>query len=215
MISVTLVAAITTGMLFAMRSALVAYERVDARLMSNRRVVSVQRILTSELSGIFPVMGTCADNSQALVFNGNDQTLHLVTNYSIADGARGRPQILELQVIEGDHGLRLIANEFPYTGPAAVGALCSGGVFRPGVATAQSFILADRLAYCRFSYQDVDPSTRMGTGWLTAWSKRNLPAAVHVDMAPAAGDAASLPLASVTAQVHVNRDIGVVYYDGQ
>src|SRR5580658_10432185 len=39
MISITLVAAISAGMLMAMRAALLTLEKVDARLQSNRRVM--------------------------------------------------------------------------------------------------------------------------------------------------------------------------------
>lgn len=215
LISVTLVAAISTGMLFAMRSALIAYSKTDARLQSNRRVMSVESILSRELGGVMPVVGTCADNTQMPVFNGNAQTLHLVTSYSMEEGARGSARVVELQVLPADGGgFRLIANEFLYTGPYATAPLCAARSFRAGVATPQSFVLADRLAVCWISYQDYDPNTHMGTNWLPSWIKPNLPAAVHVEMAPLFPDPARLPLLSVTTPVHVNRDVGVQYIDG-
>lgn len=216
MISVTLVAALSTGMLFAMRTALVAYEKTDTRLQSNRRVVSVERITARELGGVMPVMGTCSDGSSMAAFNGDIATLHLVTSYSIAEGARGLPHVIEWQVLPIDGGgVRLIANEYPYSGPTSIAPLCSGGAFRPGVATPQSFVLADKLAYCRLSYMDVNPDTRMGTVWVPLWNKPNLPAAVHVDMAPMFSSAVQVPLVSVTAPVHITRDVNAPYSDGQ
>ena len=214
LIAVTLVGLISTGMLFAMRSALIAYAKIDDRLQSNRRVISVERILSRELGGVMPVMGTCGDNATIPAFNGNEQTLHLVTSYSMTEGARGYPRVIELQVLPAEGGgFRLIANEFPYNSPFSTAPLCSGGAFRQGVAMAQSFVLADRLAVCRFSYQDFDPAMHMGTNWVPAWTAPNLPAAVHVEMAPMFAAAGQLGLVSVTTPIHVNRQVIATYAD--
>lgn len=214
MIAVTLVAAISTSMLYAIRTSLLTLQKVDNRLMSNRRVISVERILASELGGVMPVIGNCSDNTKMTIFNGNDQTLHLITSYSLAEGARGAPRVLELQVLPSDGGgVRLIANESLYGGPYSTAPFCSGNSFRPGAAAPQSFVVADRLAYCHITYQDRDPSNYMGTVWLPEWNKPNLPAAVHVDMAPLIPDAASLPLVSVTVPIHINRDVNATYSD--
>jgi prepilin-type N-terminal cleavage/methylation domain-containing protein len=214
MIAVTLVAAISTTMLFAIRTSLLTLQKTDNRLMSNRRVMSVERILASELGGVMPVIGNCSDNTQMPIFNGNDQTLHLITSYSLTEGARGAARVLELQVLPAEGGgVRLIANEFLYGGPYSTMPFCFANSFLAGAPTPQSFVVADRLAYCRISYQDRDPSTYMGTVWLPAWTKVNLPAAVHVDMAPLIPDLASLPLVSVTVPIHINRDVNATYND--
>jgi hypothetical protein len=215
MIAVTLVAAIATSMLFAVRTGLLSLSKVDGRLMSNRRVMGAEKILAREIGGVMPVEGFCSDGSQTAIFNGTEQTLHLVTTYSLAEGSRGAPRVVELQVAPSDGGgLRLIANEFPYVGPYSTAQFCSGNAFRAGEATPQSFVIADRLAYCRFSYQDVDPAKRMGNGnWLPAWNKLNLPAGVHVAMAPSSPDPAFLPLANVTVPIHITRDVNAQYND--
>ena len=36
------------------------------------------------------------------IFNGNDQTLRLVSSYSLAEGARGYPRVIELQVLPAE-----------------------------------------------------------------------------------------------------------------
>ena len=214
LIAVTLVAAISTTMLFAIRTALITLQKTGDRLMANRRVMSVERILGSQLGGLMPVIGYCSDNTQMPIFNGTEQTLHLVTSYSLAEGSRGQPRIVELQVLPADGGgVRLIANEFPYTGPYSTAEFCAGSSFRTGAPTPQSFVIADRLAYCRISYEDLDPTTYMGTTWLPQWTKPNLPAAVHVDMAPLIPDPASLPLVNVTVLIHINRDVNAQYTD--
>ena len=53
-------------------------------------------------------------------FNGTGQTMHLVSSYSMSEGARGFPRVIELQVVPSDRsGWRLIANEVLYTGPGS------------------------------------------------------------------------------------------------
>jgi prepilin-type N-terminal cleavage/methylation domain-containing protein len=216
MISVTLVAAISTGMLMAIRTSLITLQKTDDRLQSNRRVMSVEQILGRELSGVIPVMGLCATGGSIAVFNGNQQTLHLVSTYSMAEGARGYPRLLELQVLPAEAGtVRLIVNESLYTGPFSTTPFCADGGFLPGQATSQSFVLADRLAYCRISYQQRNPENRFGENWLPVWNQTNLPAAVRVDMEPLVPDPARLPLVPVTVPIHINRDINVPYVDSQ
>jgi len=214
MISITLVAAISAGMLMAIRTSLIAMQKTDDRLQSNRRVMSVEQILARQLGGVMPVMGACSTGGTVAVFNGNPQTLHLVSSYSILEGARGYPHLLELQVIPADAGsVRLIVNEFLYTGPLSTAPFCAGGIFSPGQATPQSFVLADRLAYCRISYQQRNQDSLMGETWLPVWNQTNLPAAVRVDMAPLIPDPARLPLVPVTVPIHINRDVNVQYAD--
>ena len=52
MIAITLVAAISTGMLMAMRTSLITLEKVDARLQSNRRVMGAEQILARQIGGL-------------------------------------------------------------------------------------------------------------------------------------------------------------------
>ena len=49
MIAITLVAALSTGMLMAMRTGLLTLDKTDARLQSDRRVMGVERILSRQL----------------------------------------------------------------------------------------------------------------------------------------------------------------------
>jgi prepilin-type N-terminal cleavage/methylation domain-containing protein len=221
MIAITLVAALSSGMLIAIRTSLMTLEKVDNRLQDNRRVLSVNQILSRQIGGVMPVMGQCGSSGgegfsgRLAAFNGNQQTLHLVSSYSLAEGARGFPRVLELQVIPADGGgVRLIVNEALYTGPRSLSLFCIDNQFRPGQATPQSFVLADRLAYCRISYQDRPPDTPpMGGKWLQAWTLPELPAAVHFDMAPLIVDSSRLPLLSVTVPLHITREVLSPYAD--
>jgi prepilin-type N-terminal cleavage/methylation domain-containing protein len=212
MISVTLVAAISTGMLMAIRTSLITLQKIDDRLQSNRRVMSVEQILSRELGGVMPVK--CGSVGNVAAFNGNQQTLHLVSSYSMAEGARGYPRVLEFQVLPAEGGsVRLVVNEFLYSGPLSTAPFCVGGAFGPGQATPQSFVLADRLAYCRISYQQRNAESMMGETWLPVWNQPNLPAAVRIDMEPLIPDAAHLPLVPVTVPIHVNREVMSQYAD--
>src|SRR5437879_3113672 len=122
MIAITLVAALSTGMLMAMRTGLLTLDKTDARLQSDRRVMGVERILSRQLGGVMPVISPCAPPS---FFRGTSGFLRLVSTYSMTGGARGIPQVLRFQVIPGDGGgVRLIVDEQPYVGPASLVPFC-------------------------------------------------------------------------------------------
>jgi prepilin-type N-terminal cleavage/methylation domain-containing protein len=214
MIAITLVAAISTGMLMAMRTSLITLEKVDSRLQSNRRVMGVEQMLSRQLGGVMPVLGDCGASARIAVFNGSEQTLHLVSTYSMAEGARGYPRVLEYQVIPaGGGGLRLIVNEYLYSGPASTGPLCQNGSFLPVQPKPDSFVMADRLAYCRFSYRQRVPDSPRGGAWVPLWRSPDLPSAVRIEMAPLIPDPAQLPLVNVTVPIHITREVGVPYAD--
>ena len=148
------------------------------------------------------------------MFIGTPQTLRMVSTYSLAEGSRGYPRLLEFQVISSNlGGVRLIVNESLYTGPSSLVPFCAGPGEAPAQATPQSFVLADRLASCTLSYREAIPDTPVPGNWMPGWDRQNLPAAVHVEMTPLAPDPASLPLVSVTVPIHITRDIGVPYDD--
>lgn len=214
MISITLVAALAVGMLMAMRVGLITLEKVDGRLQSNRRVISVQQLVSRELANALAIQGSCgAENVLVPAFNGNSQTLHFVSSYSMTEGARGYPRVIEMQVIPADQGVRLIANEALYTGPMSVSPFCQGGQFLPGRALPSSLVLADRLAYCRFVYKTSERDSIRGGGWREDWTKPELPYAVRVEMAPLIADPARLSLMSITARIRTNRDLLLTYGD--
>jgi prepilin-type N-terminal cleavage/methylation domain-containing protein len=218
MIAITLVAAISTGMLMAMRTSLITLEKVDARLQSNRRVMGAEQILSRQIGGAMPVLGDCPNSNGALgrfpVFNGTAQTLHLVSTYSLAEGARGYPHVLEFQVIPaGGGGWRLIVNEYLYGGPASTVPFCLNGAFLPVQAKPDSFVLADRLAFCRFLYRQRVPDAPRAGAWVPVWSDISLPAAVRIEMEPLVPDPAQLPLVNVTVPIHITREVGSPYAD--
>src|SRR4051812_28110444 len=132
MIAITLVAGLSTGMLMAMRTSLQTYEKTAKRLESNRRFVKTQQILSDQISAVMPVQGAClGDAGQSIgtpsFLGGAQDTLRLVSSYSIAEGSRGYPQIVEYRVIPEARGsVRLVATERPYTGPQSTIPYCGG-----------------------------------------------------------------------------------------
>ncbi len=228
LIAVTLVSLLSAGIVISLRVGLSAMNKADAKLMANRRVSSIERIIEEEIAGIIPVSADCHPGQDAppvkiAFFQGEAASMRLASTYSLQQGARGVPMILELQVIPGEdnQGVRLIVNEHWYTGPQGAGSTCLGvapdpltGVsaarFVPIAIGANSFVLADKLSYCRFTYRELVPP--MPAKWLAHWTHTDFfPNAIRVEMAPLAPDAGRLQPVTLTIPVHVTRQPLVPY----
>ena len=223
LVAITLLSLLAVGILFAFRIGLSGMTRSNERLLSNRRVLGVERILSQQVAGFVPVKADCrpqpdAPEQRLPFFQGDVQTMRFVSTYSLDEASRGYPRILEFQVIPGDAdgGVRLVVNEFVYTGPISAGATCLGLVpdpvsgtsllqFRPVAIGASSFVLADNLAYCRFAFRE-DREPPAPPLWHTRWPHLAIPAAVRVDMAPLRPDPAKLQVPAFTAAFRPNRD---------
>jgi prepilin-type N-terminal cleavage/methylation domain-containing protein len=225
LIAVSLLSLLSVGMMVSMRIGFNTLEKVDTRLVSNRRVSYARRIIEDEISGYtysFAVWHPSPDHSQLAIFNQwEPQTMRFVTSYSLQDSWRGRPQIAAFQVIPGadGKGVRLIVDETPYTGPEQAGQMIAGidedgTVHFAQVGTGpQSFVLADRLAYCRFAYlQPISESPFQI--WRPDWPQRQtLPQGIRIEMAPLDTSPTDLHVSTVTVALHVNRTPGATYAD--
>jgi hypothetical protein len=228
-------------MLFALRIGLMAYSKTNAKLMDNRRVAGAQRILEQELEGIVPAVSPCSGMPEAApaptsgaapngptfgFFEAAPQAMRLVSTFSLQQAWRGRPQILELFVVPRDdgQGVRLVVNEIPYFGPLAAGRMCTSmapdpatGIsmphFLPVNAGPNSFVLADKLAFCRFSYlwQPVKPNDPIV--WSPVALNSGWPVAVRVEMAPLLIDPSVLQPLTVTAALHLHLSPTIPYGD--
>jgi prepilin-type N-terminal cleavage/methylation domain-containing protein len=216
MISITLVAALATGMMMAMRTSLLSLEKIDSRLQFNRRVMGMEQVLTRQIGGVMPVVGDCGTKHTA-IFQGTPELLRMVSSYSMAEGARGYPQFDEFAVIQGENGLRLVVTERPYSGPSSTAPFCSDDPDHPVApqASAASMILADRLASCVFSYREAIPDRPPSDKWLPGWNKQELPGAVRIEMTPLDSSPALLPVLNVTVPIHVTRLVKGTYEDTQ
>lgn len=226
LIAVSLLSLLSVGMLMAMRVGFNTMEKTDAHLVKNRRVSNSRKIIENEISGFIV---TQAEYKPQPETNGvpvpfeqwEGQSMRFVTAYSLQDAWRGRPQIAALQVIPGDRGqgVRLIVNETPYTGPAQAGQMIvevkpEGVRFAPILPGASSFVLADRLAYCRFLYEEprYEPPLRI---WRPDWELRALPLGIRIEMAPLDSGPSELHVSTVTVPLSVNRDLMSAYGDVQ
>ena len=227
LIAVTLVSMLSVAILYAMRVGLLALEKTNNRLQANRRVVGVERVLEQQIAGLMPVPVQCmpAPDQPPLAgfgyFQGEETTMRFVSTYSLTEATRGYPQALEYSVIPAPdgRGVRLIVNEFPYTGPRSIGPTCFGfqadpatGIpiarFRPVEPNPNSFVLADKLAYCRFSYQERLPfPAPIPETWTPRWIKMDKwPTAIRIDLAPLQPDAGALQVMSLVSPVRITRD---------
>jgi prepilin-type N-terminal cleavage/methylation domain-containing protein len=212
LIAVTLLSLLSVGMFLAMRIGLNAYTKADSKLMDNRRAAGAQRILEQELEGLMPVIAACGaatdgPRMRSVFFQGEPGVMRLVSTFSLQQGARGEAQVLELFVIPGEpSGVRLVVNEALYTGPEGAGRLCTAErQFLPVSAGPQSFVLADKLAYCHFAYLGPSENPNEPPVWKAGWTMQGWPLAVRVEMAPLAADPSLVQPITVTAPIYLHR----------
>ena len=126
---------------------------------------------------------------------------------------------------DAERGVRLVVNETAYTGPRSPGVFCLGpgpdaqlGVstqrFLPITIGPSSFVLADQLAYCRFSFLGNVPDKNLEQ-WLPNWIYPKWPAGIRIEMASLDTDLVSLKPVTVTVPVRVNRDPDLEYADDE
>lgn len=225
LIAVSLLGLLSTGILFALRVSLISLDKGGARLMDNRRVAGTQYILQEQMANFIPARGICLTepgnpNSAGMpiaYFQGEPAVMRFVSSYSLAGAARGYANLLEYLVIPGqDDGVRLVVNEIPYDGMRVLSTTCLGygsdpltnllvPRFLPVMAGPRSFVLADRLQYCRFSYL-FKPRPPLPPRWLAHWGG-GWPTALRVEMAPFAADASRLRPVTVTAAIRPDRPL--------
>jgi prepilin-type N-terminal cleavage/methylation domain-containing protein len=228
LIAVTLVSLLSVAGLIALRVGIDAMEKSDERLMFNRRAMGAQRALEGQISGFMPVVADCAGATSGAsavpvpFFEGEATTMRFVSSYSLEESYRGMARILEYNVIAGENGLgvRLVVNETLYAGARSAGNFCLGvapdlsGVAHPRWAPPQagpaSFVLADKLAFCRFSYLerlDLAPYER----WVPRWAGQRWPLAVRLEMQPMEPSNTRVMPVTVTAPLHAQRIPGMPY----
>jgi general secretion pathway protein J len=213
LIAVSLLSLLTVGILMSMRVGLGALGKTNERLIANRRVVGAQRILQQQILGFMPVIAACGARGnpgggiKTPFFYGRADSMRFVTTYSLEESLRGTPKIVEFLVIPGEErqGVRLIVNEYLYSGPLSAGAFCpDGAAMIPVSVGPRAFVLADKLAYCRFFYQyKVEGPAQFG--WGIATKPEKWPRAVRVELAPIEENNARLRPMTVSAPIHVDR----------
>jgi hypothetical protein len=230
LIAVTLLSFLTLGMLMVMRVGLMAYSKTTDKLMDNRRITGAQRVLQDELMGLIPVTPPCLGQPDlaSVHFNflqAEPQKLRMVSGFSLQEGWRGHPQILEFLVIPGKDGMgvRLVVNEIPYS-PSTAGMACTGTAPAPDIGVTvpvftsintgpRSFILADQLVSCRFSYLAGSGNPNDPVLWRPTATGRGWPRAIRIEMAPLEPDPSRLQPITVTAPLYLYRSLDYKYED--
>lgn len=218
LIALTLVSMLSVGMLMAMRTSLTTLEKTTARLDDNRRSMAIQQTIERQISSTMPVMGDCGSPgggaARVPIFRGNENALRLVTSYSLEDGARGYPRLVEFRITQDPRGgLRLIANEYLYFGPNSTLTHCSNQMDTAPEITPQTLVLAGRLATARFVYREFLIDSPLGGAWMPAWTRNNLPSVVRIEMTPLDQSPGHLPVLTLHVPIRVTRDVVAQYAD--
>ncbi len=220
LIAITLVALLSTAMLMALRGGFLSYRKTTDRMQDNRRTTNVETILARQIANVIPAVSGCGAGGGGMgmipFFNGTPTSLRLISSYSMTEGARGLPRIIEMQVVPNPNGgVRLVINEHLYTGPSSTTPFCAEGRFLPVVLGPESFVAADSLAYCRFLYREAIPESVLPGNWVPVWTQANLPRAVRIEMAPLKVGPGRLPVMPVTVPIHITREVLATYSDDQ
>lgn len=220
MIAVSLVSFLSLGMLMAIRVGLSAMEKTNNRFLANRKVMSVQQILESQVGGVMPVLANCGSRggAQFVFFSGKPSTMRFVSTYSLEEASRGYPRVLAFEVVRGPLGMRLIVNEAVYPGPIGAGLQCTSlnagvPVFNDTGANPRSFVLADKLAFCRLMYRETLPAPELER-WLPEWTVPDrMPSGIRIEMAPIDSEPARLQIQTLTIPVRITKWVLGPYAD--
>ena len=225
MIAVSLMALLSLGVLYSMRVGINAMDKTNDRFTKNRRVLGVEKALAAQIAGLMPVTVECEPGGKAVMFQGEPTAMRFVSSYSLQEGARGYPKLLEFTVISGEagQGVRLIVNEIPYAGPSSLRGACVGTqpdpltgqaapLFIPIAARPDSFVLADKLAAVQFVYRDELPAP-VFQKWTPRWVANKLPSAVRIEMVPMDNSAANLHVTTTTIPIRITANPMLVYAD--
>ena len=215
-VAITLLSLLSVGLLLSLRVGARAWEAANTTLMLERRIASANTMFHAALEGIAPVLAEferppLASSTTVVFFQGMPESMRFVSAYSLEGGPRGGLRLIELQVVQGPQGRRVLLNDLPYLGPREAGRFIIGAVDEPRTgemrlffahiqALKTSFILADELESCSFSYYLQEAAGEPGR-WLPIWPRASeLPNAVAVQIA-ARPDGARLRPVSITVPV--------------
>lgn len=212
LVAVTLMALLAAGMTTALSMGAGSWSDVRERLTINRKIAASNQLLHAHFSAVVPVVtgSRRAGVGRRPFFHGEGQQMRFVSSYSSKGGVRGGLQIVELNVMQGDQGRRVVLTETAYRGPNSIGRFITGAqrsergtrvTFSAVRPREDSLIVADQLGEVSFSYLTEPRRPGDESEWIAAWDDANrLPAAIRVSMAPAQREARLQPV-TVIGQV--------------
>jgi prepilin-type N-terminal cleavage/methylation domain-containing protein len=216
LVAMALLSLLSAAILTALRVGASAWETANTNLMLDRRIASANAIFHAALEGMTPVFAEFESRetgpATVVFFQGHPQSMRFVSAYSLEAGPRAGLRILELEVVEGPRGRRVLLNDLPYLDPRQAGRFISGAqydpqagavrlVFAPIQALPNSFIIADELEGCAFAYYLEERGPEPSGRWLAVWDRLDeLPRAVTIQIA-ARPDSARLRPVSITVPI--------------
>ena len=107
---------------------------------------------------------------------------------------------------------------------ANAGRLCQGFLPDPTLgipipqfarveASPSSFVLADKLEFCRFSFLTPSLIPLQPPAWKPSWTMAGWPRGVRVEMAPLQPNSSTLQPITVTAPIHLHLSPEIPYVD--
>lgn len=213
LVAITLLSLLSVGLLMSLRVGARAWETAHTSLMLDRRIASANAMFHAALEGAAPVLAEferppMASATTVVFFEGLPESMRFVSAYSLEAGPRGGLRMIELQVVPGPKGRRVLLNDLAYLGPREAGRFITGAQEEPSTgemrlfwapiqALPTSFIIADELESCFFSYHLREAPDEPGR-WLPVWPMTSqIPYAVAIQIAPR-GDPARLRPVSIT-----------------
>jgi prepilin-type N-terminal cleavage/methylation domain-containing protein len=226
MVAVMLMTLLSTGILFALHIGINAMQGTQRKFAANRKVLGAQRVIDQQLAGLIPVQVLCGSerSRQALFFHGTANSMRFISAYTLEEGNRSYPRVVEYMIIPGERtGVRLVMNEYLYGGPMALSQYCTGlttdprtltwsAQFSPVQLGPRPFVLADQLIACRFQYLMMD-GRGITKQWGSDFAGSITPVAVRIEMTPIAPDGGRLQMATTTIPIRVMRNASQFYND--
>jgi hypothetical protein len=230
LVAVSLVSLVSLGVLYSMRVGLDAMDTTNRRFTRNRRVLGVDRALGAQIAGLVPATTECMGASgvpsgKSILFHGDPGAMRFVSTYSLEEGARGMPKLLEFAIIPGanNEGVRIVVNERPYASTMSARGICggmstdpetgtAGPAYVPVQAGAGSFVIADRLASARFLYRETMPAP-LFERWRARWISTQWPSAIRVEMTPLDTNPANLHVMTTTIPIRLTVNPLAEYVD--
>ncbi|MBI1354895.1 MAG: prepilin-type N-terminal cleavage/methylation domain-containing protein [Acidobacteria bacterium] len=213
LVAVSLLGLLSAGIVMALQMSAGSWRDARERLTLDRKIANSNHLLHAQFAGMVPVLAQAPPSTgapQAPFFDGEPDQMRFVSSYSLAAGARGQLQIVELNVQSASNGLRLILTESPFRGGLSVGRFAVGLdrvgerpriLFAPVTPRADSLIVADQLARCTFAYLREPRVPGQPAEWRTVWDDiQQIPSAVRIELEPNKPEARLQPV-TIVAQV--------------
>jgi prepilin-type N-terminal cleavage/methylation domain-containing protein len=182
LVAISMLSLLMAGAVSALRITLKSSERIQTGIAAQRRISRAETDLREQIASLMPVSALCnsvdgGPRASVPFFEGEPDEMRFVSGYSLEDKFRSSPQVVEFKVLSGEKPgeLRLIVNEQAWPGSSFVApclaATDASGLpslrFAPVQSFPSSFVLADKLSHCRFSYlhRDWKQQSQPGEGF--------------------------------------------------